>query len=253
MRKKVIAGNWKMNKTLSDAITFVDEAAQKAPSEEQVDTIVCSPFPYLPKLVENAKDSSVKISAQTMHYEDNGAYTGEVSPAMLAEIGVSHVILGHSERRAYYNETDETVQKKVHAAFAHQLAPIICVGETLEQREANETMDHVENQVKQALAGLSNEQVKQVIMAYEPIWAIGTGKTATSDEANDVCRHIRQVVSKMTTEDVADDMRIQYGGSVKPTNIDELLAKSDIDGALVGGASLEVDSFLQLVEAGKND
>src|SRR5690625_3255986 len=171
---------------------------------------------------------------------------------MLKDIGVSHVVLGHSERREYFAETDETVNKKVHAAFAHELTPIVCVGESLEQREANETMDHVETQVKKAIEGLSADQVAQTIIAYEPIWAIGTGKTASSADANEVCAHIRQVVSNLYSKDIAEQVVIQYGGSVKPSNIDELLATSDIDGALVGGASLEVDSFVQLVHAGNN-
>lgn len=251
MRKNVIAGNWKMNKTLSEAIAFVDEVAKKAPSNEQVETIICAPFPYLPTLVEGAKGSGLAICAQTMHYEEKGAFTGEVSPAMLQEIGVTHVVLGHSERRQYYNETDETVNKKAHAAFTHELTPIICVGETLEQREANETLKQVEEQVKTALTGLSDEQIGQSIIAYEPIWAIGTGKTATSDQANEVCTHIRKIVGELTNETVGSKVRIQYGGSVKPSNVDELFAKPDIDGALVGGASLEAESFLQLVEAGK--
>lgn len=251
MRKNVIAGNWKMNKTLAEAIAFVDEASKKVPSDDYVETVVCAPFPFLPTLVEASKGSNLKIGAQTMHYEENGAYTGEVSPAMLQEIGVTHVVIGHSERREYYNETDEAINKKAHAAFSHELTPIICVGETLEQREANETMSHVGKQIKAALEGLSDEQVKRSVIAYEPIWAIGTGKTATSDEANDVCTHIRKVIKDITSENVAGKVRIQYGGSVKPANIDELLTKSDIDGALVGGASLEADSLLQLVEAGK--
>lgn len=251
MRKNVIAGNWKMNKTLQEAVAFIDEAAKKAPSDDQVETVVCAPFPFLPALVKGAKDSSVKIGAQTMHYEENGAYTGEVSPVMLKDLGVTHVVLGHSERRQYYNETDDTVNKKAHAAFSHGLTPIICVGETLEQREAEETMDHIQHQVKTALAGLTDEQVAQAIIAYEPIWAIGTGKTATSEQANEVCTHIRKVVEEVADGAVAGKLTIQYGGSVKPGNVEELLGKSDIDGALVGGASLEVDTFLQLVEAGK--
>lgn len=251
MRKNVIAGNWKMNKTLPEAIAFIDEVETNAQVDEKVETIICAPFPFLPTLVEGAKGSNVNIAAQTMHYEEEGAFTGEVSPLMLQGIGVTHVVLGHSERRQYYNETDETVNQKVHAAYSHELTPIICVGETLEQREANETKDHVAKQVKTALAGLSHEQVEQAIIAYEPIWAIGTGKTATSDQANEVCTHIRNVVKEVTSESVANSLRIQYGGSVKPKNIDELLGKSDIDGALVGGASLEADSFLQLVEAGR--
>ncbi|MDY0395961.1 triose-phosphate isomerase [Virgibacillus halophilus] len=250
MRKKVIAGNWKMNKLAADAKQFVADAAGKLPKSENVEAIVCAPFLYLPELVKQTEGTDLKIAAQNMHYEENGAFTGEISPSMLKDSGVTHVVIGHSERRQYFAETDETVNKKVHAAFAHELTPIVCVGETLEQREANETNSHVEKQVRAAIAGLAEDQVAETIIAYEPIWAIGTGKTATSEQANEVCTHIRQVVAKNVSEKAAEQLVIQYGGSVKPANVDELLAQSDIDGALVGGASLEVDSFLQLVEAG---
>jgi len=250
MRKKVIAGNWKMNKLKADADQFMEQVVGKVPSDEQVEAIVCAPYLYLPSLVEKAKGSEVKVGAQNMHFEEEGAYTGEISPVMLKDIGVTHVILGHSERREYFAETDETVNKKAKAAFQHELTPIVCVGETLEQREANETKSHVESQVKKALEGLTEDQVVETIIAYEPIWAIGTGKTASSEDANEVCTHIRQVIKSTVSEKAAEQVVIQYGGSVKPANIDELLGQSDIDGALVGGASLESDSFLQLVEAG---
>ena len=250
MRKKVIAGNWKMNKVREEAEQFIDATKDSVPANDKVESVVCAPFPYLAGLVDKAAGSDVKIAAQNMHFEDNGAFTGEVSPVMLKDIGVTYVVLGHSERREYFAETDETVNKKTHAAFNHGLIPIVCVGETLEQREANETMTLVEGQVKKALDGLTEDQVKQTIIAYEPIWAIGTGKTATSEQANEVCTHIRKVVAEAVSTDAAEAVRIQYGGSVKPANVDELLAQSDIDGALVGGASLEADSFLQLVEAG---
>lgn len=250
MRKKVIAGNWKMNKTLSEANQFIEDVVGEVPNDDNVEAIVCAPFPFLPSLVEETKGSNVKIGAQTMHYEESGAFTGEVSPLMLKDMGVTHVVIGHSERRAYFAETDEIVNKKVHAAFKHNLTPIVCVGETLEQREADQTMDHILNQVRNGLTGLRDEQVAEVIFAYEPIWAIGTGKTASSEDANEVCNHIRNVVKELTSEKVAEKVVIQYGGSVKPANVDELLATSDIDGALVGGASLEADSFLKLVEAG---
>ncbi|MBS3681800.1 triose-phosphate isomerase [Ornithinibacillus massiliensis] len=250
MRKRVIAGNWKMNKTLTEATQFLDEVVKSIPADEKVEAIVCAPFPHLATLVEKTKGTNLKISAQNMHFEDNGAFTGEVSPVMLKDLGVSHVVIGHSERREYFAETDETVNKKTHAAFNHGLTPIVCVGETLEQREANETMSLVETQVKKALEGLTNDQVAQTIIAYEPVWAIGTGKTASNEDANEVCAHIRNVVKSLTDEATAEAVVIQYGGSVKPSNVDELLAQSDIDGALVGGASLEADSFLQLVEAG---
>ncbi len=249
MRKKVIAGNWKMHKSQEEATQFMNEV-KDIQTNDQTEAIVCAPFPYLTTLVQLAKETNVKVAAQTMHYEESGAFTGEVSPSMLAGIGVSHVVIGHSERREYYNETDETVNKKVIAAFQHQLTPIVCVGETLAQREANETLTHIEDQIKLALADVTNEQIAATIIAYEPIWAIGTGKTASSEDANDVCAHIRQVVAHITSQAVADQVVIQYGGSVKPANIEELLATSDIDGALVGGASLEAASFTQLVEAG---
>src|SRR5690625_4862269 len=252
MRKKVIAGNWKMNKNMQEEEQFMDEAVKSIQTTDNSEAIVCAPFLYLTKLVEKAKGSDVKIAAQTMHYAENGAFTGEVSPAMLQDVGVTHVIIGHSERREYFNETDETVNKIVHAVFTYELTPIVCVGETLVQREANETLSHIENQVKIALTDVSAAQVTKTIIAYEPIWAIGTGKTASSEDANEVCAHIRKVITKLTSAEVAEQVTIQYGGSVKPDNIAELLAMSDIDGALVGGASLDPTSFQQLVEAGNN-
>jgi triosephosphate isomerase (TIM) len=251
MRKRIIAGNWKMHKTVSEAREFLNEVKDKVPAADKVDSVICAPFVALPALVEEAKGTNVKIAAQNMHFEESGAFTGEISPIMLKDLGVEYVVIGHSERREMFNETDETVNKKVLAAFQHGLTPIICVGETLQQRENNETTTLVEKQVKAALAGLTEEQVQQAVIAYEPIWAIGTGKTASSTDANEVCRHIREVVKKEFSETVGESIRIQYGGSVKPANIEELLAQSDIDGALVGGASLEADSFLKLVEAGE--
>ncbi|ASK62758.1 triose-phosphate isomerase [Virgibacillus phasianinus] len=251
MRNKVIAGNWKMNKVLSEAEKFVQEVVDKDPTGQGVEAIVCAPFPFLAPLVEQTKGTSVKIGAQNMHYAKNGAFTGEVSPVMLKDLGVTHVVIGHSERREYFAETDETVNKKAHAAFEHDLTPIVCVGETLDQREANETMNHIETQVREGLKDLTDAQIAETIVAYEPIWAIGTGKTASSSDANEVCGHIRNVIEKMTSTETANQVVIQYGGSVKPANVDELLTQSDIDGALVGGASLEAESFIQLVEAGK--
>lgn len=251
MRKPIIAGNWKMNKTLAEAKSFIADTKNNVPSSDAVDSIVCAPYPFLHALVEETKGTDLKIAAQNMHFEESGAFTGEVSPAVLKDLGVTHVVIGHSERREMFNETDESVNKKAHAAFKYDLTPIICVGETLEQREANQTMDLVADQVTKALEGLTEDQVKQSVIAYEPIWAIGTGKTATSDQANEVCAHVRKTVAAVVSSDVAEAVRIQYGGSVKPDNIDELLQQSDIDGALVGGASLEADSFLKLVEAGK--
>lgn len=250
MRKKVIAGNWKMNKTAAEAEQFMEKVVNAMPTSDQVEAIVCAPFLYLSSLVHKAKDSKLKVSAQNMHFAESGAFTGEVSPVMLQDIGVSHVIIGHSERREIIGETDEEVNAKTKAAFEHHLIPIVCVGETLEQREANETMSLIEKQVTVALEGISADNVKEMILAYEPVWAIGTGKTATSEQANEVCAHIRKVVARLTSDDVAEEVIIQYGGSVNPSNIKELLAQTDIDGALVGGASLEADSFMELVEAG---
>ncbi len=253
MRKQVIAGNWKMNKVHTEAEDFIQTSKNEVPSSDQVESVICAPFPFLQKLVEETKGTPLEIGAQNMHFEEKGAFTGEVSPVMLKELGVTYVVLGHSERREIFKETDEEVNKKVHAAFNHELTPIICVGETLDQREADQTMDHVESQVKKALDGLTDEQAAKVIIAYEPIWAIGTGRTATSEQANEVCTHIRKVVADFVNTDAAEAVRIQYGGSVKPANVEELLSQSDIDGALVGGASLEADSFLKLVEAGKHE
>lgn len=221
------------------------------PAGEQVETVVCPPAIYLETLVSMAAETEVGIGAQNMHYEEKGAFTGEISPAALEDLGVKYVIIGHSERREMFNETDEVVNKKIAAAFYHHLVPIVCVGETLAQRESGITNEVVAGQVERALAGLTDEQVKQVVIAYEPIWAIGTGKSSTPQDANEVCAHIRSVVAGQFSQDTADAVRIQYGGSVKPENIKEYLAQADIDGALVGGASLESASFLQLVEAGK--
>ncbi|MFJ5750694.1 triose-phosphate isomerase [Bacillus sp. AFS043905] len=250
MRKPIIAGNWKMNKTLSEATAFLEEVSNLIPKQDVIDTVVCAPALFLDQLVQAAKGTDVKIGAQNMHFEENGAFTGEISPIALADLGVSYVILGHSERREMFNETDEAVNKKAHAAFAHKLTPIVCCGETLEQREAGETNDFVGSQIEKGLAGLSDDQLKQAVIAYEPIWAIGTGKSSSAQDANEVCAHIRSVVADKFSNEAAAAIRIQYGGSVKPENIKEYMAQPDIDGALVGGASLKSDSFLQLLEAG---
>lgn len=250
MRKPIIAGNWKMNKTLSEATAFLEEVSNLIPKQDVIDTVVCTPALFLDQLVQAAKGTDVKIGAQNMHFEESGAFTGEISPIALADLGVSYVILGHSERREMFNETDEAVNKKAHAAFAHKLTPIVCCGETLEQREAGETNDFVGSQIEKGLAGLSDDQLKQAVIAYEPIWAIGTGKSSSAQDANEVCAHIRSVVADKFSNEAAAAIRIQYGGSVKPENIKEYMAQPDIDGALVGGASLKSDSFLQLLEAG---
>jgi len=249
MRKPIIAGNWKMFKTLPEATSFAQEVKGLVPSNDVVDSVICSPALFLERLVEATKDSDVKIGAQNMHFEESGAFTGEISPIALEDLGVDYVILGHSERREMFNETDEAVNKKVLSAFKYHLTPIVCVGETLAQRENNETKELVGSQVKQALTGLTEDQVKQTVIAYEPIWAIGTGKSSTAEDANEVCAHIRSVVAENFSQDAANAIRIQYGGSVKPANIKEYMSQPDIDGALVGGASLEAQSFLQLLEA----
>ncbi|WP_338471843.1 triose-phosphate isomerase [Niallia sp. XMNu-256] len=253
MRKPIIAGNWKMFKTLSEAKSFMEEVKNAVPAKEEVESVVCSPALFLESLVNLAKDTNVSVGAQNMHFEDSGAFTGEISPAALEDLGVEYVILGHSERREMFNETDEAVNKKVIAAFNHHIIPIVCCGETLEQRESGITNQFVGGQVQKALTGLSEEQAKQVVIAYEPIWAIGTGKSSTAEDANEVCSHIRSVIAEQFSVDVAQEVRIQYGGSVKPANIKEYMNQPDIDGALVGGASLEPASFLQLLEAGKHE
>lgn len=253
MRKPIIAGNWKMHKTLSEAKSFVKEVKTLVPSAEKVDAVVCSPALFLGQLVDEVKGTELKIGAQNMHFEEQGAFTGEVSPVALKDLGVQYVIIGHSERREMFNETDESVNRKVMAAFKHGLTPIVCVGESLEEREAGQTNALVGEQVKKALQGLDEAQVKQVVIAYEPIWAIGTGKSSSAEDANEVCAHIRQVVADVFSNEAANSIRIQYGGSVKPANIKEYMAQPDIDGALVGGASLEAQSFLQLLEAGQHE
>lgn len=251
MRKPIIAGNWKMHKTLSEAIAFTKEVKVGIPSADEVDSVICAPALFLAGLVQEAESSQLRIGAQTMHFENSGAFTGEISPVALKDIGVSYVIIGHSERREMFAETDETVNQKVHAAFTHGLTPIMCCGETLEQREAGQTNVIVGEQVKKGLAGLSGEQAKQTVIAYEPIWAIGTGKSSSAEDANETCGYIRSVVAELFSKDVAETLRIQYGGSVKLENIRDYMDQPHIDGALVGGASLEHESFLQLVEAGK--
>ena len=250
MRKPIIAGNWKMNKTKAEALSFAQEVKGAIPSKDKVESVICAPDLFLDSLIQETEGTDLFIGAQNMYHEESGAFTGETSPVALKDIGAEFVIIGHSERRELFGETDSSVNKKVHAAFKHQLKPILCVGETLEERESNKTSEVVTTQVTTALKGLSEDEVKATIIAYEPIWAIGTGKTASSEDANETCGVIRKVVQDTLSEAAAASIRIQYGGSVKPANIKELLSQSDIDGALVGGASMDPSSFLQLVEAG---
>ena len=249
MRKPIIAGNWKMNKTSTEAASFIREVSGKIPASDKVDAVIGAPNVFMQSMVDLVVDSDLKIAAQNCYFEDEGAFTGETSPKVLGDLGVHYVIIGHSERRELFHETDEDINKKAHAVFRNGMLPIICVGETLEQKEAGQTNTLVADQVKAALEGLTAEQVKEAVIAYEPIWAIGTGKTATAEDANDTISVVRQTVADLYSQEVADAVRIQYGGSVKPGNIKELMAQPDIDGALVGGASLEADSFLQLLEA----
>jgi triosephosphate isomerase len=248
VRKPIIAGNWKMHKTIDEAKSFVMAVDGLVPHQEEMDTVICAPFTHLQTLVELVKEKPLAIGAQNMHFEEQGAFTGEVSPTMLRSLGVKYVVIGHSERRQFFNETDEMVNQKAQAAHQHDLIPIICVGENLEEREAQETKRVVKEQVVKALFNLSAEQASRSVIAYEPIWAIGTGKSSSAEEANDVISYIRTVVEDLYQGQVAQAIRIQYGGSVKPENIKEYMNQTDIDGALVGGASLKPESFLQLLE-----
>lgn len=246
MRRKVIAGNWKMNMLPNEAIAFIDGLAPLVKNSD-AEVILCVPYTDLFYSLLTAQNTNIKIGAQNMHWEESGAYTGEVSGKMLKSIGVEYVIIGHSERRQYFNETDETVNKKVKSAFANELKPIVCVGETLEQREAGKAEEIITAQTKIALDGLTEEQVESTIIAYEPIWAIGTGKTATAEDANNSIKAIRNEIAKNYGQNIADKVIIQYGGSVKASNAKELFSTSDIDGGLVGGASLKVEEFANIV------
>lgn len=246
MRTPIIAGNWKMYKTVEEALDLINGLKEKV-KNSKCQVVVCPPFVCLPAVIEAVKGSNIEVGAQNMHFEEQGAFTGEVSPNMLKTLGVKYVIIGHSERRQYFAETDESVNKKAHSAFSHSLLPIVCVGETLEEREGGRTFDKILMQIRKGLEGLTQDQVKNLVIAYEPIWAIGTGKTATSEDANQVIKFIRNTVADMFGQAAAESMRIQYGGSVKPSTIKEQMAQSDIDGALVGGASLKVDDFSAIV------
>ena len=250
MRKKVIAGNWKMNMLPNEAIEYI-EKFEPLVKDTQNEVILCVPYTDLFYALLSAQNTNIKIGAQNMHFAESGAYTGEVSGKMLKSIGVEYVIIGHSERRQYFNETDETVNKKIKAAFANGLKPIVCVGETLEQRENGETVKIITNQTKLALEGLTDEQVKNTIIAYEPIWAIGTGKTATSEDANNSIKAIRDEICQIYGQNVANGVIIQYGGSVKSSNAKKLFEMSDIDGGLVGGASLKSEEFSKIVNYNK--
>ena len=245
MRKAIIAGNWKMHYTPEEAVKLVNELKPLV-KDATCDVVVCPTFVCLDAVLKAVEGSNIKVAAQNMHFEEKGAFTGEISPLMLKELDMDYVVIGHSERRQYFNETDETVNKKVLKALEVGIDPILCVGETLEEREAGNTKDVCKVQVEKALENVSKEDLAKVVIAYEPVWAIGTGKTATSEDANDVIAYIREVVANLYGE-LANEVRIQYGGSVKPSNVAEIMNQSDIDGALVGGASLEANDYVELV------
>lgn len=240
MRKTIVAGNWKMNKTPSEAVELINTLKPLVASDD-VDVVFCVPAIDITAAVEAAKGSNIAIGAENMYYEESGAYTGEIAPAMLVDAGVKYVIIGHSERREYFAETDETVNKKVLKAIEHDITPIICCGETLTQREQGVTIDFVRQQIKIALQGVTADQAKEVVIAYEPIWAIGTGVVATTEQAQEVCAAIRECIAEVYDDATAAAIRIQYGGSVSAASAPELFAQPDIDGGLVGGASLKPD------------
>lgn len=246
MRKPFIAGNWKMNMTINEGVDYINELKNLV-KDANAEVGICPPATMLKDLVEAAKGTNIKIGAQNMHYADNGAFTGEIAPSMLKELNVDYVIIGHSERRMYYNETNETVNKKVLKAIEVEIDPILCVGESLELREAGEMKPFVKEQIVKAFENVNASDVSKVVVAYEPIWAIGTGKTATSDQANEMTGFVRETIKGLYDQTIADTVRIQYGGSVKPANVSEIMSKSDIDGALVGGASLVADTFSKVV------
>ena len=252
-RKKIIAGNWKMNKTVAEAEDLTRGISLELAECREVDVILCPPFISLQAVGEIIADTVIKLGAQNMHWESDGAYTGEISSAMLRALYCHYVILGHSERRAYFGESNQIVNSKVKAAIAAHLIPIVCIGETLEEREAGEMQNVVRTQVEQSLDGMLSDDLKQTIVAYEPVWAIGTGRTATPEQAQDMHAHIRKVLASMAGEEVAQSMRIQYGGSMKPANAAELLQQPDIDGGLIGGAALEARSFVEIVRAATPD
>jgi triosephosphate isomerase len=248
-RKKLIAGNWKMNKTSADAVSLARELVAAVGTQPDVEIVICPPFTALEVVAKAIDGSLIKLGAQNMHFEASGAFTGEVSAPMLRAIFTTHVILGHSERRSLFGETDELVNKKLLAALKNQLRPILCVGESLAEREAGSTLKVVQTQTERGLEGVSKDQASTLIVAYEPVWAIGTGKVATTEQAQEVHAFIRGLLTKHYGEAVAQKVRILYGGSMKPANAPELLAQKDIDGGLIGGASLESRSFVELIKA----
>jgi len=251
MRKYLIAGNWKMNKNASESVALVKELVQAAGNQSDVGVVVCPPFTSLASVSEALADSTIEMGAQNMYFEKSGAFTGEISPEMLRHLRTSYVILGHSERRAIFGETDALISKKVVAALANSLKPILCVGETLAEREGGKTLSVVETQVKGGLQDVSASDAERVVVAYEPVWAIGTGKTATPEMAQEVHAAIRGMLTVLWGADAAQTVRILYGGSMNAANADSLLAQTDIDGGLIGGASLQSNSFVQIIESAR--
>lgn len=248
MRRFLIAGNWKMNCGPNEAAELLEGLKnRKSEVSEDVDVLVCPPFVSLSMAVNYLHDTDIQVGAQNFHYEDNGAYTGEISATMLEESGCNYVLIGHSERREYFGETDEFVNKKTHKALAHSLVPVICVGETLEERKSGVHFDLVSDQVKIALRGISSTEVLDVVIAYEPIWAIGTGETASPEQAQEMHAHIRSIIAGIYDEETASAIRILYGGSMKPGNAEELLSQTDVDGGLIGGASLSAEAFSEII------
>ncbi|MDX9889058.1 MAG: triose-phosphate isomerase [Anaerovoracaceae bacterium] len=247
MRMPFIAGNWKMFKTREQALAFAEEF-KRIYTPTDIKVAVFAPYTQLGDLVEAFKGSPIYVGAQNMHFENEGAYTGEISPLMLKELGVSHCILGHSERRQYFNEDDESCNKKLQAAFNHDILPVFCVGENLDQRQANKAFSVVESQLNGGLKAIKKEDIARLTIAYEPVWAIGTGKTATPEEANEMCGFIREKLINLYGDEIADKVVIQYGGSVKPSNATEIMNMEEIDGALVGGASLDPKSFMEIID-----
>ena len=248
MRKPLIAGNWKMNNNNTESVELVSRLKEMISDVEKVEIVVAPPYTALESVAASIKGSTIFLSAQNIFWEESGAFTGEISPAMLKDIGCQYTIIGHSERRQYFGETNETVNKRLKAALKASLTPIVCIGETLEEREADKTFTVIEQQAREGLNGLSLNEMEKVVIAYEPVWAIGTGKTATPEQAQEVHRFVRKLIAQIFVEEIAEKIRILYGGSVKPDNIDHLMAQRDIDGALVGGASLKADSFARIVK-----
>ncbi len=248
MRKPIAAGNWKMFKTAKEASKMISELKELVKGVSDREVVICPPFTALESAVNAAKGSNVKIGAQNLYWEEKGAFTGEIAPGMIKDLGCEYVIIGHSERRQYFGETDATVNKRTFSALKAGLKPIICVGETLQERESEKTFSVIETQIKGGLKGLSEEQMKDCVIAYEPVWAIGTGKTASKEQAQEVHAFIRKLLSDLFGKDTSDAARILYGGSVKPDNVKDLMSQPDIDGGLVGGASLEAEPFSKIVK-----